>query len=382
VREQLQGLPKIYSEEQLRAIIEHECALTHRTGNEFSLLVFNVEDSDHVLVSKLIRTLTSRMRSTDEIGWLAKHRIAVVLPYTTPDSGSKLAEDICGLIEKGISQPSYTVYAYPSQWPFNSTDHRGRRSGESDPSSGRDNSPIGDSSTSMTAERGSWHSVKLLLIERLPTWKRVMDISGASLGLILLSPVLLLVVLLIKTVSPGPVIFRQIRVGHGGKLFWVYKFRTMVLDADASVHRQRLNQLIDVEQPMRKLDVDNDPRMIPFSGILRTFGLDELPQLINVLRGDMSLVGPRPCLPYEAEKYQLWQTQRFDVVPGLTGLWQVSGKNRTTFKEMMRLDINYARNSSFLLDVKIILMTMPALIAQASDFFLGKVQGETSGERA
>jgi lipopolysaccharide/colanic/teichoic acid biosynthesis glycosyltransferase len=205
------------------------------------------------------------------------------------------------------------------------------------------------------------------------------DIVGAFSGLVLLSPLLLLISLLIKIASPGPVIFRQLRVGQGGKPFWLYKFRTMKLNADTSVHQQRLSELINTEQPMRKLDMDNDPRLIPFGKMLRTLGLDELPQLFNVLRGEMSLVGPRPCLPYEADKYRLWQTQRFDALPGLTGLWQVSGKNKTTFVEMMRLDIAYAWKRSFWLDLKIIFKTLPAIVNQIHDFSSKNTREKSSG---
>jgi exopolysaccharide production protein ExoY len=141
----------------------------------------------------------------------------------------------------------------------------------------------------------------------------------------------------------------------------------MHVNADATLHRNYLQELIHNEVEMTKLDNGRDPRIIPFGNLLRATALDELPQLINVLYGDMSLVGPRPCLPYEAGKYHSWQMRRFDAVPGLTGLWQVSGKNRTTFKEMMRLDISYAKKRALLLDVMIVLKTIPAIVVQVAD---------------
>jgi lipopolysaccharide/colanic/teichoic acid biosynthesis glycosyltransferase len=141
----------------------------------------------------------------------------------------------------------------------------------------------------------------------------------------------------------------------------------MVVNADAAVHQGHLNHLMSSNVPMVKMDAQGDPRIIPFGPLLRSSGLDELPQLINVLRGEMSLVGPRPCLPFEYDRYLPWQKERFNTVPGLTGLWQVSGKNRTTFVEMVRLDIVYARNQTFWLDLKIILKTIPALIGQMRD---------------
>ena len=145
------------------------------------------------------------------------------------------------------------------------------------------------------------------------------------------------------------------------------KFRTMHCAAETVSHQSHLQELINSDKPMTKLDANGDARIIPFGKILRSSGLDELPQLINVLRGDMSLVGPRPCVPYEAEKYQAWQKERFNAAPGLTGLWQVSGKNRTTFTRMMELDIEYTRRKSLWLDLKIIFMTIPALLVQMWD---------------
>ncbi len=198
-------------------------------------------------------------------------------------------------------------------------------------------------------------------------WKRALDIS-----LIVMSAPILLVVggliaLVIKIGSCGPAIFRQQRVGHKGALFTCYKFRTMHIGAEINTHRGHTTHLIKSEAPMTKLDAGNDPRVIPFGKIMRAMGLDELPQLINVLKGEMSIVGPRPCIPYEFEMYETWQKRRFDAVPGLTGLWQVSGKNRTTFNQMINMDIEYSEQASFLLDVKIISKTIPALMVQCYD---------------
>jgi hypothetical protein len=138
----------------------------------------------------------------------------------------------------------------------------------------------------------------------------------------------------------------------------------MFVDANTTTHQGHLHQLMNSNTPMMKMDSRGDPRIIPFGLLLRASGLDELPQLINVLRGEMSLVGPRPCLPYEYDKYLPWQKERFETVPGLTGLWQVSGKNKTTFVEMIQLDIKYAKNKTLWWDLKIILMTIPALVVQ------------------
>lgn len=206
----------------------------------------------------------------------------------------------------------------------------------------------------------------------IPSWKRLLDLLAIVVAAPLVLPVMLLVALVIKIVSPGPALFRQERIGYLGRRFTCFKFRTMLVNADTTVHQGHLNRLMDSNLPMKKLDSSGDKRLIPCGRILRALGLDELPQILNVLRGEMSLVGPRPCVPYEYESYTARHRQRLEAVPGLTGLWQVSGKNRTTFEEMIDLDIYYARHKSLWLDLKIILKTIPAIISQTRDLGEGK----------
>ena len=202
---------------------------------------------------------------------------------------------------------------------------------------------------------------------QIPGWKRGLDIFLIVLALPVLLPVAAFLTLLIRIVSPGPILFKQERVGFMGRHFMCFKFRTMVVNADTKVHQGHLTDLMNSDAPMVKMDAKGDPRVIRFGSLIRSSGLDELPQLINVLFGDMSLVGPRPCLPYEYEKYLPWQRARFNTAPGLTGLWQVSGKNRTTFSEMIQLDIRYSQKRSLWLDLKIVFKTIPALIVQMRD---------------
>ncbi len=201
----------------------------------------------------------------------------------------------------------------------------------------------------------------------VPRWKRVLDITLILVSLPLLLPLMLSIAMLIRIVSAGPVLFRQERVGHMGGRFLCFKFRTMKVGNHAALHQGHLNRLLELNLPMKKMDAQGDPRIIPLGLLLRSSGLDELPQIINVLRGEMSLVGPRPCVPYEWEKYLPAQRERFSAQPGLTGLWQVSGKNKTTFEEMIQFDIDYARNKTLWLDCKIILKTIPALVTQVRD---------------
>lgn len=195
-------------------------------------------------------------------------------------------------------------------------------------------------------------------------WKRALDLFLILLFLPLLVPLMLLLSLWIRIAGGKPIFFKQERVGYLGRRFICFKFRTMRAGVDTTAHQAYTKQLMTNNKPMVKLDT-GDPRLIPFALPLRSTGLDELPQLFNVLRGEMSLVGPRPCLPSEYEHYLPWQRERFNTAPGLTGLWQVNGKNKTTFVEMVRFDIEYTRKRSLWLDLRIVLKTVPALMIQA-----------------
>ena len=197
----------------------------------------------------------------------------------------------------------------------------------------------------------------------LPAWKRVLDIVFASGMLFAVSPIMVLSAIYIKTVSTGPVFFRQERIGQGGAAFTCLKFRSMFDGSNSKLHEEHVAKLVHDGGNMLKLHAD--PRILPGGRIMRLLCIDELPQLINVLRGEMSLVGPRPCLPYEAEYYLPWHRERFAQVPGITGLWQVSGKNALSFDEMVQLDIAYGQKLSLALDLWILLKTPFALLQQA-----------------
>ncbi|HZI19580.1 MAG TPA: sugar transferase [Pyrinomonadaceae bacterium] len=199
--------------------------------------------------------------------------------------------------------------------------------------------------------------------------KRASDILISASALLLLSPLWLLIAALVKLDSRGPVLYRQERVGMDGRVFLFLKFRTMRTGADDAEHREyqrryiagaRDTNLGDTTRPVYKLR--SDPRITRVGRVLRRLSLDELPQLLNVLRGEMSVVGPRPPIPYEVEAYALWHRRRLDMKPGLTGLWQVSGRNRLSFDEMVRLDLYYIENWSLWLDLKIILRTLPVML--------------------
>lgn len=187
--------------------------------------------------------------------------------------------------------------------------------------------------------------------------KRALDVIASFLGLVILSPILLIVAILIKLESKGPAIFAQSRIGLNGKEFKMYKFRSMVQNAEEL--KEKLAKQNEMSGPMFK--IKNDPRVTKVGKFIRKTSIDELPQLLNILKGDMTLVGPRPSLPREVEKFESWMLKRLDVKPGLTCYWQVSGRNNIDFYEWMKLDLKYVNDMSFWLDIKLIFKTVAVL---------------------
>jgi lipopolysaccharide/colanic/teichoic acid biosynthesis glycosyltransferase len=197
--------------------------------------------------------------------------------------------------------------------------------------------------------------------------KRTIDIAGSVFGFLLFLPAFAVIAILIKLTSVGPILFCQRRVGQYGKEFTFYKFRTMYADNDPQIHREYVTRLIAggaaIPHSTKVFKLTNDPRITPLGKILRKTSLDELPQFANVLMNQMSLVGPRPPVPYEYERYQRWHKRRIlELKPGLTGLWQLKGRSRTTFDQMVRMDLKYSREESLWMDLKIILQTPAAMI--------------------
>jgi lipopolysaccharide/colanic/teichoic acid biosynthesis glycosyltransferase len=182
--------------------------------------------------------------------------------------------------------------------------------------------------------------------------------------MVFLFPLFVIVGATVAIVSPGPIFLKQTRVGYQGRPFTIWKFRTMKVGSNTAMHEAHFEKLMAADAPLTKLDVKGDPRIIPLGNLIRRCCLDELPQLFNVLGGSMSLVGPRPCLAFAVSQYLPWQRRRCDAFPGMTGLWQVSGKNKTTFKEMLRLDIAYVQQKTLALDLSIILRTVPAVLRE------------------
>jgi lipopolysaccharide/colanic/teichoic acid biosynthesis glycosyltransferase len=347
-----------------------------RKGTPFSLIAFQLLQGDwsDARLAPLAKKLIDRIRVTDAAGWLPDGRIGVLLPHTNANGAECFVEDVFAALGQEASAVAYEVFSAPPSKPPGDqkrTDTGAQRSvGQRrdssveilhryviDPSATSTNSIVRDDPRLVTAR-----PIEALPgFIQIPLWKRALDFLVASSVLLLASPVMLLTAAIIKVMSRGPVFYRQKRVGLGGSTFDMLKFRTMKVNNDKAGHERYLSTLINSDAPMKKLD-GADKRIIPFGRIMRACSIDELPQLLNVLLGDMSLVGPRPCLPNEAEEYLRWHSERFDVPPGMTGLWQVSGKNSLTFREMVRLDITYSRNISLANDVKILLRT-PLVVA-------------------
>ena len=333
-----------HSSETMIQIINRERARVDRRGGRLVLVLFDLHPGDEATGELLIWATLRRKRETDEAGWLGESGVALALPDTNSRGAQAVIQDIGKMVRAPIS---YRIYSYPTEDSGENGDRRPATT-----TRGRE--------SKMQSQEVL--DLQSLLQQKVPSWKRTVDVIASLSGLLLTSPLFAAIALYIKIVSPGPAFYRQERLGKGRRRFQLLKFRSMHPDADSSVHKQHLAGLLESDVPMTKLDCSNDCRIIPLGNLLRWSCLDELPQLINVLRGDMSLVGPRPCLPYEAERYLLWQTRRFDTLPGITGLWQVSGKNRLTFKQMIRLDIRYGRHPSLWQDIRIMLRTPSTML--------------------
>ncbi len=348
----------IFSPEEFRALVKYERTRSDRNGSVFSVIVFDTQLEELDGLEDQLVKIAKFTRTIDCVGWDEGGHISVLLPDTMKEGadifGKKLVADFEA--NKGGAL-NYNIYSYPENWISN----------------------YGVAEIINTKKKNELNTIKSsieeLFVNRIPVWKRALDITGSALLLILTSPVLLLLALYIKLVSPGPVFFKQTRIGFKGMPFTFWKFRTMKYDNNQGFHGKHAQSFIkDGDVPMEKLD-SFDPRIIPGGKTIRKSCLDELPQLWNIMKGDMSLVGPRPCIPYEAQEYLRWHTHRFDTLPGLSGLWQVSGKNKLTFKQMIRLDIAYCRNVSLLGDIIIILRTPVAILKMVFEAMLNKYEG-------
>jgi lipopolysaccharide/colanic/teichoic acid biosynthesis glycosyltransferase len=278
----------------------------------------------------------------DEVGWYDARHLCAILPDTHIDGARTFAEGVRQRVElRGGSTPSWRVYSYPEdnvEQPRN--DETAVRRIEH------------------PAPRTPSGSISQLMVQPLPRWKRMTDIVGAGLLLALLSPLLFVTAALIRLTSPGPIIFRQKRRGLGGRVFTIYKFRSMVVGADAKKAALRAQS----EQDGPAFKMKHDPRVTPIGRWIRKTSVDELPQLWNVLKGDMSLVGPRPLPVAESDECLQWQLHRLSVTPGLTCIWQVAGRSQVSFAQWVGMDLRYIRRRTIGHDFLILLRTIPAVL--------------------
>jgi len=350
----------VLSEPQFRAAFRRERRRTERSGRPFLLMLVDLatisaNGNGKACLENLASALAVISRETDTIGWhrqdevlgaifteLGTHDSITILASVKQKASVVLNEKLAG---RDVQKINLNFHFFPEDF---------RRDGHSEPALHAD---LYDEQQSKTATRGL---------------KRVIDVTGSALALVVLAPALLVISLLIKLTSKGPVLFRQARVGLHGKEFIFLKFRSMYVNSDATLHKEYVSQFIAGKAPMKEsadgktsaYKVIDDPRVAPFGRFLRRTSLDELPQLINVLKGEMSLVGPRPPLPYEFAGYAIWHLRRIvEVKPGITGLWQVCGRSRTSFDEMVRLDLRYATSWSLWLDFMILLKTPAAVLS-------------------
>ncbi len=346
----------IYNVTIFQALIRHERNRADRDGNSFSIAIFEANSVRSISFSEknLCDILKKEMRTIDEIGWLDSNTICVLLPATDLSGAQRYASRACGAALACGHPLSYEVFSYPKNWIDQTDDHENQK-------------PEGSRQSKVASKTEQAFTLKI------PFWKRALDITVSSIVILILWPVFLTTAIYIKIVSPGPIFFRQTRIGYGGKPFSFIKFRSMKHNNDQGTHQSHIVTRIRSNNPLLKLDAV-DPRIFPGGRFLRKSCIDELPQIFHVFRGEMSLVGPRPCLPYEAKEFLRWHNHRFDVLPGMTGLWQVSGKNKLTFTQMLRLDISYANSMSLKNDIKIILMTIPAIFDLLTEKIGAKVK--------
>jgi lipopolysaccharide/colanic/teichoic acid biosynthesis glycosyltransferase len=357
------GYQLFMAAEDFAAVINRECQRSNRFQQNFSLVTFKIKENDKDS-DQLLQVLARRLRTSDVAGWINHEYIGVLLSNTSlRHEVSSFIESIHQMVlQQATSLPEHHVHIYPHEWHVEKYPLKIKKSVtyQRDTSNQSIANNLINLSEVALANIPSFHQ---LFPMGMPWWKRATDIIGGTFGLLVLLPLLIVVAIYIKIVSPGPIFFRQPRAGYLGKSFIIWKFRTMKVNANVAEHQKYISELLKNGKPMVKLE-DVDPQVIPHGNVLRKTGIDELPQLINVLRGEMSLVGPRPDVFYAIKNYKPWYHARSDAYPGLTGLWQVSGKNNISYEEMMRLDIKYARNFSFWLDVKILLLTPITIVQQ------------------
>jgi len=352
------NLSRMIDERRFRTTLIVERKRADRSNRPLGLLIVAVNDAvaagSSATWAAAIVAVETVIRGIDRIGWVESRRaIGVLFPELRGSSVD--ARDLEERVRLELSRrlPSDTVPSLSIQFHQHSAHKRVAEQGAS------------ALDFSLFPELEPRHQRRTAY----SALKRALDILGSLMLLVLLSPLFLLIAVLVKATSPGPVFFRQQRIGQMMKPFTMFKFRTMHVNADEAVHHEYVSWFIQASGrtnpgDCRLFKLTNDKRITAIGHLLRSTSLDELPQFWNVLRGQMSLVGPRPPLPYELEQYRSWHCRRvLEAKPGITGLWQVAGRSRTTFDDMVRLDLRYAKTCSFWNDIRILLATPAAVFS-------------------
>jgi lipopolysaccharide/colanic/teichoic acid biosynthesis glycosyltransferase len=350
IRSKARSRQHLLDQEVFRDVLTRERLRADRFEQPFALITVRADAGRESLQwANVADALEQAAGETAIVGWYEQDReLAVIVPElgSSPDVSARIVHndvhrDLAARLSKADSS-SLSVRMHVHALP---------------------NAAIVSGAAAPNVDLAPRHA--LPLIARAA--KRALDITASLALLLVLSPLWLLIAVLVKLDSPGPILFRQTRVGLGARPFTMLKFRTMRWGSDVSLHRSFVTRLITGNEgssaPGGLFKIVDDPRVTAVGRILRRSSMDELPQLLNVLRGEMSLVGPRPPLPYEVEHYKSWHWRRvLDAKPGITGLWQVTGRSRTTFDEMVRMDLRYASSTSLWTDLRILLATPRAVV--------------------
>jgi len=374
----------IYPQPYFLQRLNEERSRSDRTRRPFTLVVFPFQDAnlDTVDARGLLRSverLAISTRRSDLWGRYAKDKLGLILPDTSAVAAkeviSRLADHLVGYsgsrpVYLAVHQGRYSLIEYPrdlketveSELTHDAKGNPERIGTPHDPPVPQN--PLTESGFLEQTSLCPKHRTRNLSARAYVFTKRLIDLVGASVGILFLSPVTIPIALLVKCTSRGPVLFKQKRVGRNGQTFTFLKFRTMYHNCDQTPHKEYVTRLIQDTAEMQEKDgaayykLANDPRVTPLGRLLRKTSLDELPQFINVFKGEMSLVGPRPPIDYEVVNYEPWQLRRIlEANPGITGLWQVSGRSTKTFVEQVRLDLRYVENQSLREDIRILFKT-------------------------
>ena len=354
----------VLNEEAFHRMISLERKRTERSRKPFLLMLLDMgnglrSEKNEKALDKILSALSLATRETDVTGWYKKNSVVGVM-FT--ELGAEDRNSILSTMMTRVSETlrnnlssqqfgliSISFHLFPEEWNHDI--------------------PQRPSNPTLYPDLASRDNAKKLFC----VIKRIMDIVGSALALLLFAPILLLIAIAIKLTSEGPIFFRQKRVGQYGEQFVFLKFRSMHVNNDVSVHKAFVKQLIAGKAQSQPgngngngngvYKLTSDPRITRIGGFLRRTSLDELPQFLNVLKGEMSLVGPRPAIAYEVEAYDIWHRRRvLEAKPGITGLWQVNGRSRIKFDDMVRLDLRYAKTWSPWLDLKILMRTPAAVV--------------------